>query len=113
MIEWFKGIPDKESQKFIIFDIKDFYPLIGKKLMTKAIEFAKLHTHIANEDMQIIQHSRKSLLFHDNQAWMKNNANLFDVTMGAYDGAEVCELVCIYIQHQLSQHNDTNNIGLY
>ena len=33
--------------------------------------------------------------------------------MGAYDGAEVCELVGIFILHQLSRIYNKNNIGLY
>ena len=33
--------------------------------------------------------------------------------MGAFDGAEVCELVGIFLQHQISRHYDINNFGLY
>ena len=33
--------------------------------------------------------------------------------MGAYDGAEVCELVGIFILHQLSRVYNKNNTGLY
>ena len=33
--------------------------------------------------------------------------------MGGYDGAEVCELVGIFILHQLSRVYNKNNIGLY
>ena len=38
---------------------------------------------------------QRTLLFdHKNRAWVKREANKeFDVSMGAYDGAEVCELV--------------------
>ncbi|PIK54847.1 hypothetical protein BSL78_08276 [Apostichopus japonicus] len=50
---------------------------------------AKDHTHISNQDVQIIMHSRKSLLFDNGTPWMKKGHNdLFDVTMGSYDGAE-------------------------
>ena len=44
---------------------------------------------------------------------MKSNGSLFDVTMGSYDGAEVCELVGLFILHQLSQLVGVKNIGLY
>ena len=44
---------------------------------------------------------------------MKKNGNLFDVTMGAFDGAEVCELVGIFIQHKLSETYDISDFGLY
>ena len=33
--------------------------------------------------------------------------------MGAYDGAEVCELVGIFILYQLSRKYNKNNIDLY
>ena len=39
-------------------------------------------------DIDIIMHSRKSLLFDSNSAWIKKNNSSFDVTMGSYDGAE-------------------------
>ena len=33
--------------------------------------------------------------------------------MGAYDGAEVCELVGIFILYQLSHKYNKNNVGLH
>ena len=44
---------------------------------------------------------------------MKKGGELFDVTMGAYDGAEVCELVGILLLHTLKQKYQDNNFGLY
>ena len=38
---------------------------------------------------------------------------LLDVTIGFYDGAEVCELVGLFILHQLSQFEGVQNINLY
>ena len=35
------------------------------------------------------------------------------MTMGAYDGAEVCELAGIFILYQLSSIYNKNDIGLY
>ena len=34
VIDWFKGINNKQHQKFIKFNIKDFYPSIWKELLT-------------------------------------------------------------------------------
>ena len=42
-------------------------------------------------------HSRKSLLFSDNDIWVKKDNPYFDVTMGSFNGAEVCELVGLYL----------------
>ncbi|PIK51687.1 hypothetical protein BSL78_11407 [Apostichopus japonicus] len=75
---------------------------------------AKDHTHISNQDVQIIMHSRKSLLFDNGTPWMKKGHNdLFDVTMGSYDGAEVCELVGLYILNTLAREYGKEYIGLY
>ena len=43
----------------------------------------------------------------------KGENALFDVTMGSHDGAEICELVGIYLLGKLSNIIDRNNIGLY
>ena len=38
---------------------------------------------------------------------------MFDVTMGSYDGAELCELVGLYLLNQLSTVIDKSSVGLY
>jgi len=62
-------------------------------LLTGALQFASNCETINEKDKEIISHSRKSLLFNKKETWAKKGNSLFDVTMGAYDGAEVCELV--------------------
>ena len=42
-----------------------------------------------------------------------NNSNLFDVTMGSYDGAEICELVGLFILSHLGKKLGKKNIVLY
>ena len=44
---------------------------------------------------------------------MKKNGNLFDATIGEFDGAEVCELVGIFIQNKLSETYDISDFGFY
>ena len=66
-----------------------------------ACTFAKHQTSITDRDIDIIMHSRKSLLFDKNTAWIKKNNSSFDVTMGSFDGAEVCELVGLFILNDL------------
>ena len=43
----------------------------------------------------------------------KDAEGCFDLTMGSYDGAEICELVGIYILSRLSTVIDKNDCGLY
>ena len=42
----------------------------------------------------------------------KKNGNLFDVTMGSYDGAEICELVGLYLLHELNKTIKNQHLGL-
>ena len=112
-INWFKSIKDKQHCKFVIFDIKDFYPSIKESLLKQSLDFAEKYIKVTSEDKAIIKHARKSLLFNKQQIWIKKESGLFDVTMGAYDGAEVCGLVGIFILYQLSRICNKNDIGLY
>ena len=47
------------------------------------------------------------------QTWIKKESGLFEVTMGAYDGVEVCELVVSFLFYALSLEYNETNIGLY
>ena len=59
-------------------------------------------------------HCRNSLLFDNETAWTKKDQNnMFDVTMGSFDGAEVCELIGLFILNILSDKYGKNNVGLY
>ena len=45
---------------------------------------------------------------------LKNKATInFDVTMGSYDGAQVCELIGIFMLSLIGNKYNPNNIGLY
>ena len=46
--------------------------------------------------------ARKSVLIHQKEAWTKKDGKFFDVTMGSDDGAEICELVVLFILSLLS-----------
>ena len=114
VIDWFKNIQPRRSTTFITFDVVNFYPTINKRLLHKAIEFAKKHTTITPLETEIIFHAKSTLLFHNDTPWQKTNADdLFDVTMGSYDGAETCELVGTYILNEIRDIIPKENIGLY
>ena len=49
--------------------------------------------------------------FNQEQTWMKQG-DLFDVLMGVYNGAEVCELIDIFLFNLLGRQYDTKNIEL-
>ena len=67
VIEWFKGIDNKKNCIIIKFDIREFHPSISESIIKKSILFAKEYHNIPNEDARIIDHCRKSLLFHENE----------------------------------------------
>ena len=97
-----------------MFDIEEFYLSISEKLLTDSLNFAASSIEIPDEDKEVIFHCRRSLLFHNDEPWVKNKGNKeFDVAMGSNDGAEICELVGIYILHLIGQKYAKENIGLY
>ena len=98
--------------KFIQLDIVDFYPSITETLFNKALTFASTITPITEETRSILLNARQALLFHDNRAWIKTSG-LFDVTMGSFDGCELCELVGLYIIQKVKESFPQINLGLY
>ena len=68
---------------------------------------------IKSKDRETIFHARKSLLYNDGELWIKKQSNNFDVTMGPYDGAEVCEVIYIFMLSLIGNKYNRNNIGLY
>ena len=94
------------------FTLKNFV-LPHWKLIKKASNFAEAYTLLSDNDKAIIHHARKSLLFNDQQTWIKRDNGLFDVTMEAYDGVEVYKLVGNYVLYELSKLYEKKDIGLY
>ena len=51
-IKWFNSLKDNDLMNFVMFDIKDFYPSI-------------------TQDIYVIHHAMKSLLFDGSHTWIK------------------------------------------
>ena len=121
VLGWFDRIGNKSRKSFLQLDIVEFYPSITPQLLDKALHFAETTggVTLTPQQKKIILHSRKSLLFSSDgigkKVWQKKDSqpqeedeaeqkkdNLFDVTMGAPDGAEVCELVGLLLLHEMS-----------
>ena len=84
-----------------MFNIERFYPLISENLFIKAIQFAKQMNEISVEDINLIMQARKTLLFSEALSWVEKERNKdFHVSMGCFDGSEVCKLVVSYILQQ-------------
>ena len=58
--------------------------------------------------------SSRTLLFNDKEPWLKKSGNEeFDVAMGCFHGAEVCELVGVSVLHFLRTVMRKENVGLH
>lgn len=79
-----------KRHSFICFDVCDFYPSITEKLLSKALHFAGKYRPISSHERDIILHAKRSLLFSNDSQWEKKSSNdLFDITMGSFNGAEM------------------------
>ena len=113
VLKWFNNIADKSTFGFTQFDIKEFYSSITEKILHQTIKFAKQHANINKNNLPIINHCYKPLLLTDRKTWRKKTTdNCFDITMGSFDRAEICELVGIYIQLRLEEILPKLNFGL-
>ena len=91
----------------------DFYPSISVDLLGEALQFASNYVNITDVERHIILHAKKSLLYNMGEPWgKKTTSDLFDVTMGSFDGAESCELVGAYLLHSIKAKHGYN-FGLY
>ena len=64
---WFTAISNKNNAIFI-----QFYPSISEYTLDRALGWEAQHVPVSQDDIRIIKHCRKSLLFHDNKPWIKN-----------------------------------------
>ena len=104
----------KNNRTFIQFYTKELYPSITEEILEEALSFGKSLIAIDDHKRRTIKHCRKSILFHSNVAWKKKTAtSCLDVTMGSYDGAEVCKQVGTFILSKLGNIINKKNTGLY
>ena len=73
---------------------------------------------ISGDDIKIIKHAAKSILFNQGQMWKntKNNNNekpLHGITMGSNHGPEICELVGLYLLKGGESILNKENVGIY
>ena len=111
VINWFTQIKDKARLTFIQFVVVNFYGSITPGLLKDAITFPTKFVFIPELTKSTIMQATNSFLCSDSNIWIKKQSETFDITMGGYHGAEVCDLVGLYI---LSLLKDViPNCGLY
>ena len=108
VINWFKNLTPKENRRFLTFG-----KIFPKDLLSRAISYARTIINIEDKLIDVINLARKSVLFSKEGTWVKRGENpSFDVTMGSFDGVEICEIVGIYLLGNLSPLRK-ENFGLY
>ena len=110
-IDWFRKIKDKKRSTFVQFDIMEFYPSITKELLVRSLNHAREYTEVTEVEIEIILASRKTVLSDNRRSWVKSHVDNFDVPMGAYDSAQVADLVGIYILDTLGRISTRNKWG--
>lgn len=117
VINWFENIEDKKNALFLKFDIVEFYPSIKREQLAQAISFARGFTNISDDEERLIMHSCKTILTdEEGNVWQKKDNDddeLFDVAMGSFHGAEICDLLGLYLLNQLSALLRDGSYGLY
>ena len=112
VIEWFKALSDKKKKRFIQLDIESFYPSITPELLDRALEWAETHVEITTEEKNVIRKAKQSFLYTGNTPWVKKGGK-FDVSMGAFDGAESSDLIGLFLLHLIETEIKDVEIGLY
>ena len=116
VLDWFSNLKEKKKSTFVKFDIVGFYPNISMDLLSRSLLFAKSKVpEICQQDIDIIFHARRAFLFHAGDTWVKKAQPEFDVPMGSFDGAEVCEIVGLYLLQKISDSGlfHKGEFGLY
>ena len=103
VLMWFNSLENKKNYKFINFDIESFYPSITEDLLSKALNWASNYTPISEQDRHRIISASRSFLYHKGEPWVKKGTSKFDIGMGAFHGAQSCELVGLFLLDELSQ----------
>ena len=84
------------------------------RLPTPALDFGQKFFKIADNDIEIIIHSCKTILQYGDSIWVrKNNPDQFDIPMGSLHGAEACELVGLFLLDKMKTILNPKEYGLY
>ena len=57
--------------------------------------------NLSKQQTKIIHQASQSFLYHEGQPWVKKGDVNFDIGMGAYHGAQACEIVGLYMLNLL------------
>ena len=88
--------------------------------MKDAVAFAQRYVEIKQNELDLIFHTRKSLLYCKDTPWIKKDGpEIVDKkkketeNLGSNDGAETCELVGLFLLYSIGEKLNKDNISLY
>ena len=79
-------------------------------LLDQALEWATNYVDITPQQKKIIHQASQSFLYFGGQPWVKKGDDNFDIGMGAYHGAQACEVVGLFIMSRLTEIPDMKAI---
>ena len=113
-IKWFEEYDKNDWCSFIKYDIREFYPSITERTLDRALDLAKEYMVIPLDQVDIIKHCRKTLLYYEDSIWIKKEeSGNFDTSIGAYDRAEICELMGCVLLYSVNKIMDPSSHGLH
>ena len=80
--------------------------------MEDALSYAKTFVNITDDELDILWHARRQLLTLNGRVWTKQRSD-FDVSQGSHDGAELSDMVGLYILHIINTQLPEEDVGLY
>jgi hypothetical protein len=102
-LDWFEAINNKKIYKFVNFHIDSFYPSITLELLEEVLMWSAKYINLSLEQRKVVLQACKSFLFNKGEPWVKKGDVNFDVSMGAFHGAQVCELVGLSLLTKLEK----------
>ena len=109
-IKWFEEYDKNDRCSFIKNDIREFYPSITERTLDRALDLAKEYMVIPLDKVEIIKRCCKKLLYYEDSIWIKKGeGGNFDTPIGAYDGAEICELVGCVLLYSINRIMDPSS----
>jgi hypothetical protein len=89
--------------------MESFHPSINKELLSRVLDWAQGILQIPDDDIEVIlQGQNLPLISPKGETWQRKDS-LFNIGMGANDGAEICEFVRLYLQHRIRQFHPSSH----
>jgi hypothetical protein len=87
----------------ILNNIISFYPSITLEILEQALEWVTQYTSVTVQQKKVVFQASKSFIYCKGEPWEKKGNTNFDVSMGAFHGAQACKIVGLFILSKLDK----------